>query len=301
MVGQSYHAHRRFEKLADVRVLAAFGDAIGRAGLAESENGDGRALDDPSHAAPSVEEDGTTVTINHAPVFSLDITISGGRVPSFMSIFGEFHVPTDAFALYRTLPAVPEAVVEIERVVATDSLLTPYFWVSGVPPDEFESAAGNDPSTDHLTRLDEFEESTLFRAEWTDRVEALVYAYTDIGATILEASGQNEEWELGMRFRDRSTLDSFREYCHEGDIPFTLQRLYEITESRTSARYGLTPKQHEALTKAWDMGYFDEPREVTLERIADEFGISQQALSRRLRRGHHALIANTIQVTPPSE
>lgn len=55
-----------------------------------------------------------------------------------MSIFGEFRVAADTFTLSSTLAAVPEAVIEIDRVVASDETLTPYFWVSDVPFDAFE-------------------------------------------------------------------------------------------------------------------------------------------------------------------
>jgi predicted DNA binding protein len=55
------------------------------------------------------------------------------------------------------------------------------------------------------------------------------------------------------------------------------------------------------LNTAWDFGYFEEPRAATLDEIAAELDITRQSLSQRLRRGHHALIANTIRVTPIAE
>lgn len=55
-----------------------------------------------------------------------------------VSIFGEFRVAADTFTLSSTLAGVPEAVIEIDRVVASDETLTPYFWVSEVPFDAFE-------------------------------------------------------------------------------------------------------------------------------------------------------------------
>jgi predicted DNA binding protein len=218
-----------------------------------------------------------------------------------MSLFGEFRVPAAEFALHATLQAVPDAVVEIDRVVAAEDRLTPYFWISDGDPDEVADATKSDPSVQNLRRLDEFEDTILFRAEWTENIETIVYAYTNVGATILEATGEADEWILRMRFDDRDQLNDFQEYCNEEDIYFDLTQLHEITFPRTGSRYGLTPKQNEALVTAWEMGYFESPREASLTEVADSLGIAPSTLSGRLRRAHDELIADALVVTHPSE
>src|SRR6056297_168581 len=117
-----------------------------------------------------------------------------------MSLFGEFQVPVHAFALHETLTGLPVARIEVERVVATESTLTPYFWVSAVNCEAFEDAAAADPSVQRLRRLDTFEEATLYRATWTENVESIVYLSTRINAVILEAIGTVDHWRLQMRF-----------------------------------------------------------------------------------------------------
>jgi predicted DNA binding protein len=218
-----------------------------------------------------------------------------------MSLFGEFHVPADAFALHDTLQAVPDAVVEIDRVVAAENRLTLYFWISEGDPEEIATAVRNDPSVRDLSRLDEFAETILYRAEWTENSETIVYAYTNVGATILEAKGEADEWILRMRFDDWDQLGDFQEYCNEEDISFELSQLHEITFPRTGPRYGLTPKQNEALVAAWEMGYFESPRNATLTAVAEELEVAPSTLSERLRRPHDGLIANALVVTDPSE
>lgn len=218
-----------------------------------------------------------------------------------MSLFGEFHVPSEVLALHDTLRDRPDVVVDIERVIATEELLTPYFWVAADDLDTFESAAESDPSVGELRRLDAFDEATLYRGEWTENVETIVYAYLTVGAAILEATGQSGEWELRMRFDDRASLGEFREYCREQGVPFELARLYDVTEPESGRQYGLTPKQYEALTTAWEMGYYDSPREVTLTEIAGELGISEQSLSDRLRRGYEQFIRHALVVSSPGD
>ncbi|WP_313696232.1 helix-turn-helix domain-containing protein [Halorarum halobium] len=218
-----------------------------------------------------------------------------------MTLFGEFLVPSDAFALNRTLQSVPDAVIDIERVVASRELLTPYFWVSVTEFDAFEAAVAEDPSVQRLRKLDEFDESALYRAEWTENTEAIAYAYTNVGATILEAKGENDQWELRIRFDSHERLTDFREYCQANEISFELRRLYDISNPQSGVKYGLTQKQHDALVTAWEAGYFETPREATLTEVADELGISAQSLSGRLRRANQTWIANALTIAPPSE
>jgi predicted DNA binding protein len=220
-----------------------------------------------------------------------------------MSIFGAFDVPADVFALAETLSALPDAVIEVERVVATERALTPYFWVSGVDRDTFEQAVEEDPTVERCECLDDFEEATLYRARWTGNVESIIYAYTTVGAQILEASAQHGTWELRMRFDDNDALSQFQDYCVTNKIPFTLTELHEVSTPRTSGGYGLTEKQHEALVTAWELGYFDASRDSrpTLEDIAEELDIAPQSVAERLRRGHDALIRHALVVTPPDE
>lgn len=217
-----------------------------------------------------------------------------------MSLFGEFHVPAESFTLFDTLQEVPELTIEIERVVASDELLTPYFWGSCENMSQFEAAVEADPTVDNLHLVDEFEEVNLYRANWTGDVESVVFVYTELKLTVLEATGQRDLWQLQIRFDNQEQLEKFQESCSDRGIPFELQQLHEVKQPRTGSQYDLTSKQHDALRKAWEMGYYTST-DVTLTDIAAELDVTQQSISQRLQRGIHTLIENTIMVTPPSE
>jgi len=217
-----------------------------------------------------------------------------------MSLFGEFHVPANEFVFHTSFQAHPEMVLEIERVVAADEILTPYFWVSHVSPEGFEATARDDPTIDQVQQLDTFEDATLYRAEWIDQIDTMVYAYTHVGAVILEATGTQDEWMLRLRFDDREKLDEFNSFLNEEDVSFDLRQLSEITHPHPSGEYGLTPKQYEALITAWEMGYFDLPRKTTMKKIAHELDITPQALSDRLRRAQNRLLGETLRVDDPA-
>jgi predicted DNA binding protein len=214
-----------------------------------------------------------------------------------MSVIVEFTVPAEALAMHQTLSESPEMTIEIERVVAHRSdTLTPYFWIRGGDRDRFESAIAEDPSVEEATRLDDYNNATLYRASWPRDIASIGQAYLQTGATILEAVGRHEEWELRLRFDDYEGISYFQEYCIENDIPFEVNRIYNPTTPRAGGQFGVTPKQREGLVAALEAGYYDGSQDTTMSDVAEELGITQQALSKRLRRAHGNLVSNVLTV-----
>jgi predicted DNA binding protein len=60
------------------------------------------------------------------------------------------------------------------------------------------------------------------------------------------------------------------------------------------AEDALTDTQQEALVLAYERGYFESPRQVTLEELGEELGISQQAVGSRLRGGIKHILGSTL-------
>ncbi|TYL36233.1 bacterio-opsin activator [Natronococcus pandeyae] len=214
-----------------------------------------------------------------------------------MSVLGEFTIHPADFALHHALSAVPETVVEIERLVATtEERVMPYFWAVGGDQDRFEAALADDPTVTQTARIDRIDGAVLYRAEWTSNIETIVYAYVEMGATILEATGNNESWEIEMRFDDEDKVTKFHKYCQENEVSFELDRLHEQAQPMASSQYGLTPKQRETLVTAYEAGFFDVPQQITMTELADQLGITQQALSKRLHHAHKNLVGNVLTI-----
>ena len=219
-----------------------------------------------------------------------------------MSVIGEFTVNSDDFALHHAMTTAPEMIVEIERVVATfEDRVMPYFWVSGGDHAEFDDAFHADDSVQNIAMIDRIDGAILYRADWTENIESIVYAYVEIGATILQAVGRDTHWEFRMRFDDQAALSAFRDYCGENDISFELNQLKEQEQPMASAQYDLTPKQRETLVTALEAGYYDVPQGITMSELAEEFDISQQALSKRFHGGHRNLITSTLTLSHPND
>lgn len=219
-----------------------------------------------------------------------------------MSVVAEFSVRSEDFALNHALTAASSMIVEIERVVATmEDRIMPYFWVSGGDQSEFEAAFREDDSVTNISEIEAVDDARLYRAEWTKNIESIVYAYVDIGATILQATGRDESWELKMRFDDRSKLKEFQQYCRDNGISFELDRLKEEEHPMASAQFDLTSTQRETLVTALKAGYYEIPQDVTMSELADELKISQQALSKRFHLGHKNLVSSTLTIDRPDD
>lgn len=210
-----------------------------------------------------------------------------------MSLVAEFSVPTDAFCLEDTLAAVPSASVELDRLVAhSPDYVMPFLWVLDADRDAFEAALADDPTAETATITDSFDDADLYQVTWADIVSNRLAAILDHEGIVLEARGTSEEWYFRVRFGSRDHFTEFENYFQQfGEIT-----LHQLTAPQTpcGVTYGVSPKQREALLAAYDAGYYANPSETTGESVAEDLGISQQSLSRRLRRGVTTLIENTI-------
>lgn len=212
-----------------------------------------------------------------------------------MSTVGDFTVSAEAFALAETLPAVPEIVVEFDRIVThSREWIMPFLWVTAPEEgfDQFDAALETDPSVEDATVTDSFPDSRLYKMQWCRDVARTVDTILDHEGTILEASGQGDTWNLKVRFADRDQLTTFHDHFSEGGS-VELEALFSPSEPY-GGTFGLTPKQRDALLAAYEAGYYESPRKTTASELAAEFGVSQQAFSERLQRGTAAFIENAL-------
>jgi hypothetical protein len=104
-------------------------------------------------------------------------------------------------------------------------------------------------------------------------------------------------WRQTGWFVDRDAFSEFSSFWQR-NAAFRLHRLTRDGESEPPGD-GLTDRQHEALRIAYERGYFDIPRQASLEDIAEEIGVSPSSVSERLRRGQTQLIEETVATTWP--
>lgn len=212
-----------------------------------------------------------------------------------MIVIVDISVPARAFPLGRVLEAYPDVEIELERLVPLSEAIIPLFWVSADKANAVEETLRDDPLTEQVRQLTRTDSRVLYEIKWSPDINGLVQALFETDAQILEAEGTANVWDFRLQFRTRNALATFREHCDEADIPLTLRRLYNPSLPEEGGQ--LSAPQYEALVAAYENGYFEVPRGTSMERLAEGFGISDSALSQRIRRGTAALIAETLTPT----
>lgn len=202
-------------------------------------------------------------------------------------------IPATEFVLNETLIGTPETVFECERIVESEGNVTSLIWVRETDLETLETELERDRTVSRFELLDAFDEEYLYQMEWNERTRLVLQILTNTSATILDAIGNSTRWLLRILYPDRTDLSRTGDFCDQYDLSFDIQRIRELSGTPTR-RYNLTDEQFDALTIACKQGYFDVPRRVGLDELADELGITHQALSERLRRGHEVLIEETL-------
>jgi predicted DNA binding protein len=211
-----------------------------------------------------------------------------------MATIAEFTIPADDFPLGRIFDDLPNATVEIERVVPTDQGLLPYFWVNDISNDAIQNALTTESAFESVTCIDYLENRGLYRAQWNPDVKGVLTAILDNDLTLLSAVGTHDHWTFEFRAEDQTQISGFQQYCADHEIDTRLTRLKSLAEMQTGNEYGLTANQHEALLLAFNEGYYAHPRDTDLETLADQLGISRPSFADRLRRGYRNLLRSTI-------
>lgn len=208
----------------------------------------------------------------------------------------EVELAADEFALADTFTQLDDVEFEVERFVAHDSdHVMPFVWATGDDGDAIRATLEADPTVDNLRLLASLDGEWLYQMDWIDKIETLIRILVEEEGTVLDAFGDGSTWQLRVLFPERDALSRTYDYCMDTGFAIEIRSIYQLNEGR-AGRFGLTEDQQETLVTAFEKGYFDVPRALTLTDLADEIGISHQALSERLRRGQRSVLENTVIV-----
>jgi len=212
-----------------------------------------------------------------------------------MSTIVEATVPADQFALAETLDRVPDVEFRMVRLVAHGSeRVVPFLWADCDNVELLRDALDRDPSVEGADVLSEFDGECLLRLDWGSHARVFASIIGEEGATILDASGYDDTWHLQIFFADHDLVSAAYEVCEDYGIDVSIERINRLSETSEYGHLGLTERQYETLVSAYEFGYYDIPREVNQEELAEHFDVSHQALSERLRRAHGTVITNAL-------
>ena len=221
----------------------------------------------------------------------------------------ELRLPATDLALAATFALRPDASVRVEPVVASrPNQPFSFAWVEvshgrgaersrtdreRSPPDDGDGADGlldalaADPSVVVRSVLARRGDAALCELAFCDHVSLVADVVTGHDGTILAASAADGEWSLRVRYPMRESLAETVATLERFDVDV---RLSQVGCQSGSVAADLTEKQRETIAVAFERGYFEIPRRVSLEDLAEELDVTHQALSERLRRAEQALL-----------
>ena len=215
----------------------------------------------------------------------------------------EFSVHPDDFRLGSILHLTPGIEIHVEQLVPIGDKVMPFSWVTG-DTEKFEKNISENGVEYSVILSDDKNDRKLYRLEWNEKDDELIQAILHADGAVLDAEGEHDEWSFRVRFRKREQLSEFHKYCVEHEVPIKVKRMYNPIEISGSSRTGMTQTQVETLVDAYEAGYFDIPRKTTLVELSEKYGVSDQAVSERLRRATAELIEKSlmpeIEVSKPA-
>lgn len=210
-----------------------------------------------------------------------------------MATIAEFTVPADEFPLGTIFAERPNVTVELDRLIPTNHAILPYFWVYGAELDDVEAEFSSHPGVTTITLVDSVDGEYLLRVEWASDYHGILTVLAETQTALVSVVGTNTEWTFEIRGDDREDVSELMTIFRNHDISAELRTVHDLN-SVTETDYQLTDAQREAVLLAHERGYFESPREVKMEMLADELDITRQAFAERLRRGLDHLVANTL-------
>lgn len=210
-----------------------------------------------------------------------------------MGVIVEVSLPSSEFELGRILHMEGDANVRLETMVPLGNRSVPFFRVKGMR-EAFEKPVRDNSAVDDLEIITEHEDEALYALDWDPSTDTFFRAINKLDANLLEATGGSDSWLFELRMPSHDALSEFQEACFDAEIPIDVMRIYNPTRPDAGPWFGLTAAQRETLAVAVEKGYYALPRGTTTEKLAEEFDISDQAVTERLRRAIDTLTKNTL-------
>ncbi|WP_418282385.1 helix-turn-helix domain-containing protein [Halorubrum sp. DTA98] len=205
------------------------------------------------------------------------------------------YVEHPDLALAETIRSTSDVDISVIGDAGTDPQRTVYFFrIEATEFDAVEAEIAADHTVAEFSTVLETGAQRTYRIEYSDDAKLITPAIADRGGLTLETRSHLNGWMLRLQLEGHDVLHELNEYAIEEGIRFDIIELKQRGELDSGSESDLTAAQIEALVNAYRYGYYDEPREVSLDELAEILGISNTAASGRLRRGAARLIEETL-------
>lgn len=210
-----------------------------------------------------------------------------------MSVVLELSVPGSELSFGGVLETAPEIRIRFDRVVPVGTDSFSYVWVNAPERSVFEEAMQRHSVVDSFRFLQREDGEFLYRIDWQLETDPFLQCLGEVNAAVLRASGAANRWHFDLRFDTHDDASRFQRRCSERDVSISIEWVLSESAGKHSGTL-LTLCQRQTIALALERGYFDVPRRTTIVELAEELGISDQAVSARLRRATKRLCQQTL-------
>lgn len=212
-----------------------------------------------------------------------------------MSITTKIHIEHERLALIPTLQSLEGIGIRVITQGNTDPGSTVFpFLIDYDDRERLEEMLDTDPTIQSYELVDWTDQTGIYYIEHSPETKLISSVVTDVNGFLVHTETKGNGWLVRLLLPDREALNTIWEHANENDISLDIIEIYGNTDTGGESSYGLTDEQRTALTAAYENGYFGEPRDISLNDVAAELGLSSTAMSGRLRRGMRNLVAATI-------
>lgn len=215
-----------------------------------------------------------------------------------MTVLFTFSVKASETILAKTFDQLDDVQFEMEHAVTMPSdHQWPCLWITGHSREEIERTFRDEPDISEFDHITSENDRFLYHLSAPGGTMEFRDIIQEENGTILAVTGEEGEWKLQVRCRDKDHLARVHDRLSDEGIPPEIHQIRRIGDESDGTTL-LTEQQRQAFEVALEHGYFDIPRKASLEDIAAEMGISYQAVSERLRRGYESLVEEEIGEQP---
>lgn len=212
-----------------------------------------------------------------------------------MSITAKVHIKHERLALVPTLRDLDSVEIRVITQGNTNPGATDFpFLIEYNDRAELERMLEDDATVKEYELVDWTDRTGIYYIEHTPETKLISTVVTDVNGFLVHTETRGSGWLVRLLLPSREALNTVWTYANENDITIAIIEIYGNDDAGGETSYGLTDEQKTALKIAYEEGYFREPRDISLNEVADEIGLSSTAMSGRLRRGMRNLIAATL-------
>jgi hypothetical protein len=221
-----------------------------------------------------------------------------------MAAITEVRFAHEDGALADTLTELPQLDVRVIPETSTDPDRDLHvFTFDNANASTVEGTLADDHTVSTVEPMPELSERNLWGVEFAGETELMAPRVTSRGGFVIDSrsappGGHPRGWHERWLMPDRQSVHEIWQYARGKGFRFEVLDVHrgDTIDSTYGARNVLTDQQRTALRTAYEKGYFAEPREASLQDVADALGYSPSAVSGRLKRGLKSLIEATLVV-----